>query len=459
MSLARPRSDPPGPPPIGRSVGPCSRCWGEQQSDKYPNPYEPGRPLPWIVCGYTPSQIASRVRDRPAARSRHLTAAPDDRDHRRVLLADDPPGRRTLLAALPTCRTARGHRLPRGRRAGHRAVPARPGRDAELVHRAGARRRVVARGGARARTSSTWRRQRRARPRPGAEPRGRQPARPTSISNSWGMPEACVSRGEIRALNAVFQQAAAQGIGVSSPRATTATTARSSGRARPASRTPARWSPRSAAPAWRSARAGQRLWETGWGTTASCDWNARRLGGAPFGDFLYGGGGGVSHIYASPPTRPAWCRRRLRRGRASCAASSPTCRWSPTRRPASSSRRAGAMPTGGRRIKSTRGSAAPASAAPLLAGMTALANQARHARTGSSTRRSTACAGTGVFRDIVPATARWRCCETAWTPTARSSPGCGRSTTTARSPRRRGWDDGDRARARRTRLLLLAALR
>src|SRR5689334_9208519 len=58
MSLARPRSDPPGPPPIGRSVGPCSRWWGEKQSTTYPNPVDPSRPLPWIVCGYTPSQIA-----------------------------------------------------------------------------------------------------------------------------------------------------------------------------------------------------------------------------------------------------------------------------------------------------------------------------------------------------------------------------------------------------------------
>src|SRR6185503_700189 len=48
MSLARPRSDPPGPPPIGKSVGPCSRWWAEKQSDRYPNPIDPGRPLPWI---------------------------------------------------------------------------------------------------------------------------------------------------------------------------------------------------------------------------------------------------------------------------------------------------------------------------------------------------------------------------------------------------------------------------
>jgi len=34
------------------------------------------------------------------------------------------------------------------------------------------------------------------------------------ISNSWGLPEAFVSRGEIMALNSVFQQAAAQGTGV-----------------------------------------------------------------------------------------------------------------------------------------------------------------------------------------------------------------------------------------------------
>ena len=47
-----------------------------------------------------------------------------------------------------------------------------------------------------------------------------------------------------------------------------------------------------------------------------------------------------------------------------------------------------------------------------------------------------------AFHDIVPSrTARWRCCETASTPAAMSSPGCARSTTTARWPHGRGWDD------------------
>src|SRR5436305_8030026 len=73
LSLARPRSQrPPGPPPIGHSVGPCSHWWGEEQSSSFPNPLEPGAPLPWIVCGYTPRQVDSAYRIDELHR-RHVT--------------------------------------------------------------------------------------------------------------------------------------------------------------------------------------------------------------------------------------------------------------------------------------------------------------------------------------------------------------------------------------------------
>ena len=45
--------------PTGTSVGPCSHYWGEHTSSHFPNPYAPGKPLPWLICGYTPQQIAS----------------------------------------------------------------------------------------------------------------------------------------------------------------------------------------------------------------------------------------------------------------------------------------------------------------------------------------------------------------------------------------------------------------
>ena len=53
------RETPAPPPPTGTSVGPCSHYWGERTSRAFPNPYAPGTPLPWLICGYTPQQIAS----------------------------------------------------------------------------------------------------------------------------------------------------------------------------------------------------------------------------------------------------------------------------------------------------------------------------------------------------------------------------------------------------------------
>src|SRR4051812_7582766 len=59
-ALAEPRrKTAPPPPPTGKSLGPCSHYWGERTSSRFPNPFAPGRALPWLICGYTPSQIGS----------------------------------------------------------------------------------------------------------------------------------------------------------------------------------------------------------------------------------------------------------------------------------------------------------------------------------------------------------------------------------------------------------------
>src|SRR5205085_2624842 len=59
-TLARPQHRTPAPPPpTGRSVGPCSHYWDQRSSSAFPNPFDPGQPLPWLICGYTPAQIAS----------------------------------------------------------------------------------------------------------------------------------------------------------------------------------------------------------------------------------------------------------------------------------------------------------------------------------------------------------------------------------------------------------------
>ena len=194
MTLAHPNVDTPPPPPAGTSVGPCSSYWGQRTSSAFTNPYGSG---PAALAHLRLPAVADQlgVRDRPAARRRARRPRADDRDHRRVLLADDPPGRRALLAPLPPGSRSRlppprlaRLRLPRDRRAGDAAVPEEPGRDAELVHRAGARRRVGTRGRAAGEDRLRRRRQRRPRARPGPELRGRQRTSPTSSRTRGACP-------------------------------------------------------------------------------------------------------------------------------------------------------------------------------------------------------------------------------------------------------------------------------
>jgi subtilase family serine protease len=46
-------------------------------------------------------------------------------------------------------------------------------------------------------------------------------------------------------------------------------------------------------------RSGGYLWESGWGTTTA-DWNGHRWAPRAPGDFMYGSGGGPSHVFAMP---------------------------------------------------------------------------------------------------------------------------------------------------------------
>ena len=273
MALAHPNVDTPPPPPAGHLRRARARSyWGQRTSTNFTNPYGPG-PLPWLLCGYQPAQIDSAYGiDRLHAR-RPGRPRPDDRDHRRVLLADDPQGRRhfshryhldrghrSATTAPPPSTTARSWRRARG--GSRRTRPRR--RAGTSSRRSTSSGRTRSRRGRRSSTSA-----------PPTTPRGLDQALNYAvdnhvadvISNCWGLPEEFASRGEILALNAVFQQAAARASASTSPRATTATTARSSARARRASPTRARGSPRWAARAWRSGRDGQYQWEAGWGTT------------------------------------------------------------------------------------------------------------------------------------------------------------------------------------------------
>ena len=45
------------PPAAADQPGPCSTYFGDQTTTAYPNPYQPGKPIPYVVCGYTAAQL------------------------------------------------------------------------------------------------------------------------------------------------------------------------------------------------------------------------------------------------------------------------------------------------------------------------------------------------------------------------------------------------------------------
>jgi subtilase family serine protease len=402
MSLARPRSDPPGPPPIGKSVGPCSRWWGEKQSSAYTNPVDPGRPLPWIVCGYTPSQIASAYHVDTLHRLR-LTGK-----HQRIAIvgAFRSP---TIRQDVDTFSrhyhlTTLGHhysevvapgteRYPRDAAEtqswyieqaldvewSHAMAP-----DADITYVAAAN---DARGLDQALNHAVDNRL------------------GDVVSNSWGMPERWVSSGEVRALNAVFQQAAAQGLSVvvasgddgdndaawghisvgfpdSSPLVTSVGGT---------SLAIDRW--------------GRRMWETGWGTGELVLKNADWVGSMPFGDFIYGGGGGVSHLYDQPAYQASVVPAGLSTWKGQARRAEPDIALDADPQTGVIFTQSWAKPNGGvRQVDSWIGGTSLG--APLLAGMTALANQAWHGSRGPLNPALYRYAGTGVFHDIVPSDGR-----------------------------------------------------
>ena len=150
-----PRAQLARPAAAGRDVGrPVLALLGRAHLDPVHQPVRTGDAAAVADLRVHAGPDRLRLRHQPAAPLRARRPRPDDRDHRRVLLPHHPPGRRELLPPVRPAAAA-GVGLPRAGRARHAAVPAGPGRDAELVHRAGARRRVGPRGRARAHGSST----------------------------------------------------------------------------------------------------------------------------------------------------------------------------------------------------------------------------------------------------------------------------------------------------------------
>jgi subtilase family serine protease len=298
MSLARPRSGQPAPPPpIGRSVGPCSHYWGERSSRAFPNPFAPGRPLPWIVCGYTPSQVSSAygasglhssgidgrgqtIVITGAFHSPTITIDAEAFSHRHHL-----PSLHGLYTSVVAPGTTRYPKNPEIMQNWYTEQSL----DVEWAHAIAPQARITYVEAAN-------------------DARGLDLAVAYAvdnhlgnvISNSWGMPEAWASNGEIHVLNAVFQQAAATGIGVYFASGDDGDNAgvvghRSAGFPDSSPLVTSVGGTSLGIGKW-----GTRLWESGWGTT-NLQWDAGRWHSRdPLGDFIYGGGGGTSHVFAQP---------------------------------------------------------------------------------------------------------------------------------------------------------------
>jgi len=304
MTLAHPNVDTPPPPPAGTSVGPCSSYWGQRTSSFFTNPYGPG-PLPWIVCGYQPQQIDS------AYGIDRLHAAGLDGRGQTIAITGaffSPTIRQDVAHFSHRYRLDRGHGGHHHGSAGfdYREIAA-PGTqrfpknpaetqswyieqalDVEWAHAVAPRANIVYVGAAN-------------------DARGLDLALNYAvdhhvadvISNSWGLPEAFVSRGEIMALNSVFQQAAAQGTGVYFASGDDGDNKAVAGARSAGFPDSSPWVTSVGGTSLGIGSHGQYLWEAGWGTT-STDWNHDHWQPAAPGPFLYGSGGGPSHVFAMP---------------------------------------------------------------------------------------------------------------------------------------------------------------
>jgi subtilase family serine protease len=305
MTLAHPNVDSPPPPPAGTSVGPCSSYWGKRTSSSFANPYGPG-PLPWIICGYRPEQIDSAY-----GIDRLHAAGLDGRGETIAITGAffSPTIRQDVAHFSQRYRLDRGHHGSAGfdyreiAAPGTQRFPKNPAEtqswyieqalDVEWAHAVAPRAKVVYVGAAN-------------------DARGLDLALNYAvdhhvadvISNSWGLPEAFVSRGEIMALNSVFQQAAVQGTGVyfasgddGDNRAVVGVRSAGFPDSSP-------WVTSVGGTSLAIGSHGEYLWEAGWGTT-STDWNHDHWQPAAPGPFLYGSGGGQSHVFAMPAYQAA----------------------------------------------------------------------------------------------------------------------------------------------------------
>jgi subtilase family serine protease len=119
------------------------------------------------------------------------------------------------------------------------------------------------------------------------------------VSDSWGLPESLAPRGEILAMNGVFQQAAAEGIGVYFASGDDGDNLAAAGRVSAGFPDSSPWVTSVGGTSLAIDSHGGYEWEAGWGTTTT-DWTGSAWSPSAPGSFLYGAGGGPSHVFAMP---------------------------------------------------------------------------------------------------------------------------------------------------------------
>jgi subtilase family serine protease len=298
LALATPEHRSPAPPPpAGVSVGPCSQYWGQVTSRLFPNPYAPGAPLPWLICGYTPAQIdsaygISRLR-RAGLDGRGQTIAITGAFFSPTLRHDANSFSRQFGLPRLDHRNYRELVAP-----GTRRYPRDPAEtqswyieqalDVEWTHAVAPGARIVYVGAANDAGGLD---------QAVNEVVDRHLA--NIVSDSWGLPESLAPRSESLAMNAVFEQAAAEGIGVYFASGDDGDNRAAAGRVSAGFPDSSPWVTSVGGTSLAIDARGNALWEAGWGTT-STDWSGTGWSPAAPGDFMYGSGGGPSHVFAMP---------------------------------------------------------------------------------------------------------------------------------------------------------------
>ncbi|HEY3764633.1 MAG TPA: S53 family peptidase [Gaiellales bacterium] len=298
LALATPEhSSPAPPPPAGTSVGPCSRYWGERTSSLFTNPYAPGTPLPWLICGYTPAQIDSAYGVSPLRRfgldGRGQTIAITGAFFSPTIQQDANSFSRDF--GLPPLGPWNYRQIVAPGTLRYPQDPAETqswyieqALDVEWTHAVAPGARIVYVGAAN-------------------DAGGLDQAvndvvdhhLANIVSNSWGLPESLAPRGEIMAMNGVFEQAAAEGIGVYFASGDDGDNRLAAGKVSAGFPDSSPWVTSVGGTSLAIDAHGGYEWEAGWGTTTT-DWNGTRWAPKAPGDFMYGSGGGPSHVFAIP---------------------------------------------------------------------------------------------------------------------------------------------------------------